>query len=155
MFKMLSWRKITILCHASAAWRAPGVIFFPEYTINQMYLGLAGFFFSAFLRDIHDSGAQYSKVAIFALSQSEHSLYSGKKFPVRSDRQRSGFCGCSRLPFTAKMQLGCNLSSNAQQEKDIQLISMLFNLRFWSHLGFSFSLPITHTWQTLKFKFFD
>lgn len=77
--------------------------FFPEYTINQIYLGLAGFYFSAFLRDIHDSGAQYSKVAqtIFALSQSGRSLYSGKKFPLRSDRQRSGFCGCSMLPFTA------------------------------------------------------
>lgn len=68
-----------------------------------------------------------------------------KKFPLRSDRQISGFCGCSRWPFAAKVQLGCNLSSNVQQEKDIQLISMLLNLRFWSHLGFSFSLPMTHT----------
>lgn len=57
------------------AWRAPGV-FFPEYTINQIYLGLAGFFSSAFLRDIHASGAQYSKVAqaIFALLQSTHCI---------------------------------------------------------------------------------
>lgn len=90
--------------------------FFPEYTINQIYLGLAGFFFSALLRDIHDSGSKYCKVAqaIFVFSLSEHSLYSGKKFPVRSDRQRSGFSGCSMLLFTAKVQLGCNLSSNVQ-----------------------------------------
>lgn len=90
--------------------------FFPEYTINRMYLGLACFFFSTFLRDIHDSGAQHSNVAlaISALSQSDYSLYLRKKFTLRSDRQKSGFCGCSSLPFTAKVQLGCNLSSNVQ-----------------------------------------
>lgn len=27
MFKMLSWQKIKILCHASVAWRTPGVVF--------------------------------------------------------------------------------------------------------------------------------
>lgn len=154
---MLSLRKITILCDASVAWRAQGGFFFPEYTINQVYLGLAGFFFSAFLRDISDEFAQNSEVAqtIHVLSQSEHSLGSGKNFPLRSDRQRSQFCGCSRLSFTARVQLRCNLSSTVKWEKHIQLISMLGNLRFWSHLGFSFSLPMTHNWQTLKFKCFD
>lgn len=121
-------------------------VFFPEYTINQIYLGLASFFFSVFLRGISDDVAQYSKVAqtICVLSQSEHSLDSGQNFPLRSDGQRSGFCECSRLSFTARVQLRCNLSSNVKLEKHIQLISMLCNLTFWSHLGCSFSLPMTH-----------
>ena len=142
MFKMLSLRKITILsCLSCLKGSRSG--FCPEYTIKQIYLGLAGFFFSAFLRDISDDVAQDSKVAqtIHVLSQSEHSLDSGKNLHLG---QRSGFCGCSRLPCTARVQLGCNLSSNVKWEKHIQLISMLCNLRFWSHLGFSFSLPMTH-----------
>lgn len=81
-------------------------VFFPEYTINQIYLGLAGWFFSAFLRDISDDLAQCSKVTqtVHVLSESEHSQDSGKNFPFKSDGQRSGFCGCSRLLSL----LGCN-----------------------------------------------
>lgn len=90
--------------------------FFPKYTINQIYLVFAGIFFSAFLRDISDDVAQYSKVAqtIHVLSQSKHSLDSGKNFPLRLGRQRSVFCGCGRLSFTAKVRLGYNLSSNVK-----------------------------------------
>lgn len=96
--------------------------FFADNTINQVYLGLAGFFFSAFLSDLSDVVAQYSKVAqtVGVLSQSEHSLDSGKNFPLRYDRKRSGFCGCSRLPFTARVQIRCNFSSSVKWEKHIQ-----------------------------------
>lgn len=156
MFKMLSLRKMTILCHASVAWRVQGVsfficLFFGFVLVLALFLSISlnryiwGWLvsFSQSYWGIGDGVAKCSKVAQFMFFPSQSTGWIQKRIfhlgPACKDR-------CIRLSFTARLQLRCNLSSNVKWEKHIKLISVLHSLRFWSHLGLSFSLPMTHNW---------